>query len=73
MCTKYRRIESRPLCFREPNPNNNNNNNNNNNKICITLLQQILNTSHVDLMTENKLCKTISQRTYFVFYDMNVQ
>ena len=37
----------------------------------VTLLQQILNASHVDLMTENNVCKTIRQKIFFVLYNMS--
>ena len=40
-------------------------------KFRVTLLQQIVNASHVDLMTEINVCKTIRQKIYVVFYNMN--
>ena len=40
-------------------------------KFRVTLLQQILNASHMDLMTEINVCKTIRQKIYVVFYNMN--
>ena len=39
-------------------------------KFRVSLLQQILNASHVDLMTETNACKT-RQKIYVVFYNMN--
>ena len=40
-------------------------------KFRVTLLQQILNASHVDLMTEINVFKTIRQKIYVAFYNMN--
>ena len=39
-------------------------------KFRVTLLQQILNTSHWKV-TEVNVCKTIRQKIYFVFYNVN--
>ena len=40
-------------------------------KFRVTLLQQIWYASHVDLMTEMNVCKTIRQKIYVAFYNMN--
>ena len=61
MYTKDRRIESRSACLTKPNLS----------KLSIikfyvTRLQQILNASNMDLMTEINVCKTM-QKMYVVF------
>ena len=40
-------------------------------KFRVTPLQQILNASHIDLMAEINVCKTIRRKIYIVFYNMN--
>ena len=37
----------------------------------VTFLQQILNASHVDFIPEINVCKTIRQKIYVAFYNMN--
>ena len=37
----------------------------------VTILQQILNASHVDLMTQINVCKMIRQKIYVVYCNMN--
>ena len=67
MCKKDRRIESRSVGLTERKQNYPQK------KFRVTFLQQILNASHVDLMTEINVCKTIRKKTYVAFTIWTVQ
>ena len=61
MYTKDRRIESRLVCLTEPTQKLSIK------KFGVTVFQRILNASHMDLMTEINIRKTIRQKVYFFF------
>ena len=69
MCTKDRKIGSKSVCSRILF--NRSKSKLSIKKLRVTLLQQILSVSHVDLMTEINVCKKIRQKIYVVFNDMN--